>query len=134
MNYALKDYRFVNIQLCIPPAVPSDASLVLCTMAHKLLLCPIHFIGYLWQECSTTIALTDIDAVTMQLKLIQVLYATHRREHRDFDVNIIQFVSGYRHEPGVFKGSGTSHLCHYFVQWNVFTKVPDAATQATLLV
>ena len=105
MNYALKDYRFVNIQLCIPPAVPSDASLVLCTMAHKLLLCPIHFIGYLWQECSTTIALTDIDAVTMQLKLIQTLDATHWSKHRNLYLNVIQLISAKRRESWVMESS-----------------------------
>ena len=71
--------------------------------------------------------------MTMQLKLIQTLYASHGREHGDFDVDIIQFLSRDRHESRVFKGCGTCHLGHYLVQGRILAKVSDAPTQSALL-
>ena len=101
-------------------------------MAHELLLRPVYLVSNLRQERTTSIFFLDINAMLVQLEFIQTLYASHRCKHRNFYVNIIQLVLGYWHESRVFKSSGTSHLCNNLVQWNVFTKVTNAATQSPL--
>ena len=57
--------HLIRIQLRILPAVPWQAGLVLRTMSEELLLCPVHFFGYLRQERTrvpSLLALISIDS------------------------------------------------------------------------
>ena len=103
-------------------------------MPHELLLRPVHLVSHLWQERAAAIALTDIDAVTVQLKLVKALDASHGCKHRDLNVDIVQFLTADGHEPRILKGCGTGHLRHNLIQRGVFTEMSDAATKMTVLV
>ena len=102
-------------------------------MTDELFLRPVHFIGNLRQERSTAIAFTDIDAMTMQFKLIQAMNTPHGRQYRDLDVYVSQFINGNWHKSWILKGSSTRHLCNDFMQRNIFAKMSDATTQTPLL-
>ena len=102
-------------------------------MANKLLLRPVYLIGHLRQKRSTAISLTDIDAMTVQLKLIQTMDASHGCKYRNFNINILQFLLADRHETRVFKGRCTRHLSHDLEQRHILTKVSDTATKSPML-
>ena len=98
-------------------------------MSHEFFFGPVHLVGHLRQECATTIALLDINAVPMQFKLVETLDATHGREHGDLDVEVVQLVASDWHKPWVLKGCRPRHLCYDLMQRIVLAKMSNAATQ-----
>ena len=55
-------------------------------MTNELFLSPVYLVGHLWEEGAAAEAFTDINAMTMLLKLINTLDAA---KHGDLDVDII---------------------------------------------
>ena len=124
----LEHYCLVNVEFCVLPAVPSDTSLVLGTVTQKLFLGPVHLVGHLWQECPATVSSADINAVPMQLELVNALYAPHGGEYGDLNVNVIKFHTLDRYEAWVLKGCSAGHLGHYIMKGIILTEGAYAAT------
>ena len=133
MDYALKHDGFIYIELCLAPAVPAQSGFVARTVADELLLRPVDLVGYLWQVCSAAIALTDIDAVPMQLKLVETLDASHRGKHRNLDVDIIEFLAAQWCESWVFEGGRPGHMGHNLMQGHILAEMSDAASELAML-
>ena len=118
----------VDIKLCIPPAIPAESCFVARTMSNEFLFCPVHLICNLWQEGSAAISFTYIDAMTMQLKLIETLDAAHGGKDGNLDVDVIKLFAAKRRKSWIFKSSGTRHLCHNFRQGEILAEMSNAAT------
>ena len=103
-------------------------------MGDELLLGPVDLVGHLGQVGAAAVALTDVDAVTVELELVEALDASHGREDGDLDVEVVELITGDGRETGVLEGSSARHLSHDLVEGNVFAEVADAAAQTSLFV
>ena len=133
-NFQLKDDRFVDVEFSIAPTIPAQAGLVLRTVGYELFFGPVHLVSHLWQVGATAIALADIDAVLVQLELVEALDATHGGEDGDLDIEVVEFVASHRHETRILESSSTRHLSHDLMQGRILAKMSDTTTQTALLV